>query len=382
MTNKLRITYLKQCFKLSPFIRVQDLEDTIYNKKHQLLKGIFEKKQHYKLLKHNKLLIYPVENDTLTEFRIDLDNKILNKNFETMLFIKKKLESFGIKAVYEFTGSKGCHIRFLIDITSLNLNYKYSSVNLNDFETEFRNSLKSGENYTIIHKIAKQRLELKKQIARYLELYKLISSNDFDTNLLSSFYLLGCVGSIHRKTNNPKLDLNLNLLNSVDKINNYISNTKVSHINFNFFKDVWTIPADFKYKQLKVKPIRTNNNNKTYNNTLIKESQHTNESLVLNTLKELYINSQCDSLNRFSFYIVGVCFSFGFTIEEIKSLFIKIFSKINNNFDLSLTSDNNINSIYDFVNKHYDMSQMTYKFKDFWTHNQFLELLIRKGGLK
>ncbi len=373
VVQKLRLHYLKQCCELSPFIRIQDLEDIVHGKKHQLLKNLLGSKQQYKLLIHNKLLIYPIESQTLTEFRIDLDNVNLKANLETMFNIRTQLDKYKIKATYEHTGGKGLHIRFLINVDSIYLRTKFNDINLNDFEKEFRAGDKKGKNYKLISLMAFERLNLKKQLAVYLGLYNIIPRKDFDTGLLSSFYLLGCPGSVHRKTNKPKAYLDLNKLTCVDEVLTFIATNKTSYINFEFLKNVWRIPAEFKYNS-NIKNVLTERPKK--NNTIsvissIKHIQHVKQDIVLNTLKHLYLNSDYNTYNSFSFYVVNVCHSFNFNLSEIKSLYVKLFELLNVG-DNDLISDSNIQSIYKYIETNFNIAKLSYNFKSNWSHNDFM----------
>jgi hypothetical protein len=272
------------------------------------------------LSKDTSLLRYSLENNSITEFRIDLDEKTVIENVELAKKFTAVLDNLKFKYSVFYTGSRGINLHFLLTISKYNFLKNNIAFNKKDLDTEFKfhqkdiNKPLDRETFPQlfeIDKINKRRVFFKKQFLEYFNF-----PIDYDSHLLSSQVMLQCQGFRHRKTDFYKIYIpNFTKLNN-KQIMAYIEENKIKPgvINKNFLNEINEISKDDKIKIFRKirKSLLKKENKKEDKKTEIKEIKpiktKTNEIKPIKKQEEetqlSYLNAKniSDYLRTFYYY--------------------------------------------------------------------------------
>jgi len=319
-------------------------------------------------------LRYSIETPNLTEIRFDLDDKDLGANIENTLLIKSKLESLGIKAFFYWSGNKGTHIHFLLNIDCFKALLKNSDIKINllEYKAELlqRKKLKAihkpliksdFKNYYLVWKRNEERRHLKKIILDYFDLNKYT-----DQQAHSTLTLMGMAGTMHRKSNHYKILLDLDKLNNVNEILKFIEENKqnnnlfdnnflktINYLNKSDYNEINNIYSSFIRDNhifndtQHSKTIKSSNNGSLLTNVLnlqqikvrLIEKKYNAEKIIsfLCTYIDLYKIYKIDSTNFYGFYLMRFLISeFGEDYELIELCFNLFIQKTNYNMNCSV----------------------------------------------
>jgi len=288
------------CVKLTPSIKFQYWNNNIPSKWKQYNK--FNNKNLFII--NNEFLRTSIETETITEFRLDLDNKLIDDNIDAALEINEILKQNNIKASFYYSGGKGLHIHFLVE-----LNQKVSIDNRKKFKVAYLKHLKI-DNLT-------------------------------DHAPLSPKTLLTCEGYEKRKTvtGYKKIYIDMETMFNINQINDFINeNNKKIIIDFNFFDKINKIKFVFEENK-RLEPTKKNYINKSTKN---KKSVLELPYMVQVVPNNIYIDV-------FSY----LSKKYNVTSEYRYSIFIYMYF-LNLKYSRS-TIENYLNLIYNRLNKRYDI---------------------------
>jgi hypothetical protein len=263
----------------------------------------FEEIRQVLFLVNNLFLRTSIETKELTEVRIDLDESSLNKNIDLGLSIYNIFKSNNIKSSFYYSGGKGIHIQFLLNIDKYNLKLD-------------------------------ERKKFKELFLKKLNILHLI-----DKAPLSPHTLLGVEGYAHRKTNKNKIYINVDKYNNNVSILDYITkNSDKILIDFNFFNNINEIPENIKIISAPepIKPINTTKHIQKQKSPLkkpLKTSLSQDNLLMLSVFETLYKKHNVKSNYRFSILFIKYFYDKRLDKNTIEDLFNLIKFSLNKDWD-------------------------------------------------
>lgn len=321
--KKLRFTFLKNCFSLNRNIRIQDFERTkgksnSNDLRHYLLYNILTNhRSYFTLINHDELLRYPLENDSVTEIRFDLDYKKsqdVKENIKQNIILGEKLSNTlkekGLKGFFYYSGGKGVHCSFLVSTKGLGFKYNINDLDLSLLEKQFIN--KGGNLIDLLDSSNSERSEFKKCLYKWLNLPTDVY-NVLDLQMCSSKTLLTLEGAKKRKAGAKfKTYLDYDKYNSSQLIEYVFSNYK-PYIEFKFFNTIKELSEAQIEEIYSFKTISSQKKKPTQQKVLVNENINLNqeENILLITFFQLYKNKgllEEKKTNDFCYYMARVLY--------------------------------------------------------------------------
>lgn len=379
------INYVDTIKKLRPDCRFQNIK---YSQRHLLFRDI----KIFAWRTNVSFLRYSIENDELTELRIDLDEKDLRDNIKLMLDINNKCINNNMKVSWYYSGGKGIHGHLLVSLNNINdlLKVNNFNIDINKYDIEFKKIMENKKaginidyskypNYNYIQDRNKERALIKKAIMDYLGF-----KDKIDNMLYSSQEMITLEGTQKRNNGYFKIYLDLDQLKEVEKIYEYIGEMKYHPylIDSNLFNNIYELNDNIKTHVTnyvlknnlylaKMKKKANNRKNCQEINHISRiglKFEEINKNLkdYVITFANLFNKHSIDSKNVYAFMVIKQIWKLSKSFDITKCCFLKFLELTN--YELTCSIDSKVRA---GIENYKDKPVVYLCYKNYFNYNDF-----------
>jgi len=376
--------YLSEVHSLRKDCRYQNIK---IGQAHKMFKDI----PSFAWTTNKSFLRYSIENQDLTELRIDLDEKELEDNINLMLAIEDKAKLEGMNISWYYSGGRGIHGHLLIDIGNIQNLLKYSNLNIDasQYDEEFKEISKlkrEGAKIDLNKYPLKQMIQfrsderalIKKAIIKYLGF-----ENKLDAMLFSSQEMFTYEGTKHRKTEHFKIHLNIRKLKEASEIMKYISENKFTPylIDYEIFSKVYTLDYNlikFIVDYFEINKKKVSKRAKKKHNPLVTPLEPISETKdkelndYIIAFSNLFNIHHIDSKNVYAFMVIKTIYKLSNDYDKTLKHFTKFVELTDYNLTCTIHS-----KVYAGIEEYRKNPYILLHYKHYFTYREFMRELKR-----